>query len=465
MPAPVAKVHERFNCRDCHSRPWQPVESLIAADQKLANLTLDEACVRCHQGLVHHREEIRRDAPNCVSCHHEHQGDNALTSVPDGSCTTCHSDLRTASGPSTRYVCRVIDFASHPEFAVWRRALPDGARIRFDHAKHLPPAGLPELGGKSVALKCGSCHQPTSNGRYMGPISFQAHCLSCHWNTLSYDSARFRDLGVPHGVQPELLHGLIRERYTQFILKNPDELKKDRALPRRPVPGRADRHPPTESERAWVGLQVENADRILFQSSSACRYCHNLKRSSEDWQVSPTNIAQRWFRHSQFSHFSHRLSPEPSVGQGLSAENCTACHTFARRSTETVNVLMPSIRKCRECHDPKANPTERAPNDCITCHIYHNEVGGRRPLDLTLLLNEGEAELKHDRIGSEPTAMHTRANQCRVLPTAMPRDLSSISVWLPSTGPQSPPEKTPWLLRTSSRSLIEISAPSVRYPE
>jgi hypothetical protein len=395
-PAPVAKVHERFNCRDCHSRPWQPVESLIAADQKLANLTLDDACVRCHQGLVHHREEIRKDAPNCVSCHHEHQGPEALTTVADGSCTTCHSDLRTGSGPSTLYVCRVIDFASHPEFAVLRRALPDGARIRFNHAKHLPPAGLPGLGGQTVALKCGSCHQPTPDGRYMGPISFQAHCLSCHWNTLSYDVARFRDLGVPHGVQPELLRGLIRERYTQFIHKNPGELKKDRALPRRPIPGRADRHPPTEPEWAWVGMQVENADRILFQSSSGCRYCHNLERSSEVWQVSPTNIAQRWFRHSQFSHFSHRLSPEPSADQGLSPENCTACHTFARRSTETVNVLMPSIRKCRECHDPKANPTERAPNDCITCHIYHNEVGGRRPLDLTLLLNEREAELKHD---------------------------------------------------------------------
>jgi len=60
-PAPVAKVHERFNCRDCHGRPWQPVESLIAADQNLACSALDEACVRCHQGLVHHREEIRRE--------------------------------------------------------------------------------------------------------------------------------------------------------------------------------------------------------------------------------------------------------------------------------------------------------------------------------------------------------------------------------------------------------------------
>ena len=444
-PAPVAKVHERFNCRDCHGRPWQPVESLIAADQNLACSALDEACVRCHQGLVHHREEIRRDTPNCVSCHHEHQGPDALTAVADGSCTTCHSGLRTAAGPSTRYVSRVIDFASHPEFAVLRRALPDGGRIRFNHAKHLPPAGLPGLGGKAVALKCASCHQPAPDGRSMGPISFRAHCASCHWNTLSYDVARFRDLGVPHGVQPELLRGLIRERYTQFIHKSSGELKRDQARPRRPIPGWADRHVPTETEWAWVSLQVENADRILFQSSSGCRYCHNVEGSTEVWQVSPTNIARRWFGHSQFSHFSHRLSPKPPADQELSAdrENCTACHAFARRSTETVDVLMPSIRKCHECHDPKANPTERAPNDCVTCHIYHNEVGGRRPLDLTLLLNEREAVVKHDRIGPQLTAMRTRANQGRVLPTALPRECSSIIAWLSGAGPQSPPLKTP----------------------
>ena len=159
--------------------------------------------------------------------------------------------LQTAAGPSTRYVSRVIDFASHPEFAVLRRALPDGARIRFNHAKHLPPAGLPGSGGKAVALKCASCHQPTPDGRSMGPISFRAHCAGCHWNTLSYDVARFRDLGVPHGVQPELLRGLIRERYTQFIHNSPGELKGDMLDPDVPIPGLADRYP---SDSNGVGL-------------------------------------------------------------------------------------------------------------------------------------------------------------------------------------------------------------------
>ncbi len=397
-PAPVNKVHDRFNCTDCHSRPWQPVESLITSDQKLAYMALDEACVRCHQGLVHHRDEIRIHAPNCVTCHHEHQGPDALTAVADGYCTTCHTDLRTGKGPSTRYFGRVVDFASHPEFAVLRGAVADGAIIRFNHAKHLPPAGLPGMSENAVRLKCTSCHQPTPDGRYMEPISFRAHCASCHWNTLCYDVDRFRDLGVPHGVQPELLRGLIRERYIQFIHKSPGELKREHAGPGRPIPGQADRHAPKESEWAWIGQQVENASRILFQSSSGCRYCHDVQSAGETWLISPTSIAQRWFKHSRFSHFSHRLSPKPPWDQALSddRENCTACHAFAKRSEETANVLMPSIRKCRECHDPEAKPSERAPFDCVTCHIYHNEVSGRRPADLTFLLNEREAVEKHE---------------------------------------------------------------------
>jgi hypothetical protein len=444
-PGPLTKVHRRFDCKDCHIRPWQPLGGLVGGDQNRTHLAMDQACVDCHQGLGHHGGQIPRDAPNCVSCHREHRDTDSLTMVADGSCTTCHADLRTDAGSSTAYARSVTSFGSHPEFAALQQGRPDCARIRFNHAKHLPPAGLPGLDGKPVMLDCSSCHRPTPDRRYKEPISFQAHCASCHWNSLIYDAVRFPDLGVPHGFQPELLRGLLRERYSKFIHTSPGELKRDHALVRRPIPGRADRHPPTETEWAWVGLQVENADRILFQSSSGCRYCHNVEGSSKVWLVSPTNIARRWFRHSQFSHFSHRLNPKPPTDQGQSAdrENCTACHAFARRSTETVEVLMPSIRKCRECHDLKANPTERAPNDCVTCHIYHNEVSGRRPLDLTLLLNEREAVLKHDQIGPQLTAMRTRVNQGRVLPTVMPREFSSIIAWLLSAGSQSPPPNTP----------------------
>jgi hypothetical protein len=379
-PGPVAPVHERFDCKDCHARPWQPIGDLIAADQKRAYAAMDQACVRCHQGLVHHREEIPDDVPNCVGCHREHRGAVALSAISDGSCTTCHADLRTVTGPSTHYSRHVTDFASHPEFAVLRQGQSDSARIRFNHAKHLPQSGLPGPDGKPVALKCASCHQPTPDGRYMKPIAFQAHCASCHSNALVYDMARFRDLGVIHGLQPELVRGLVRERYTQFIHQNPAALKGDEAARVHPIPGRPIRRPAIEAEWAWVGPQVENADRILFRSLSGCRYCHNVVDANGTCQISPTDIPQRWFSHSQFSHFIHRLSPNRPGGREATTtgENCTACHEFARQSTTTNDVLMPSIGKCRECHAPESNPRDRARIDCVACHVYHNEVTGRR---------------------------------------------------------------------------------------
>jgi hypothetical protein len=399
-PGPVSKVHQRFNCKDCHIRPWQPLSGLVAADQNRAHLVMDQVCIGCHQGLGPHGVEIPKDSPNCVSCHREHRDANSLAVVADGSCTTCHADLQTDAGPSTRYARSVTGFTSHPEFAALQQpGRPDRARIRFNHAKHLPPAGLPGLDGKPVTLECTACHRPTPDRRYMEPIAFQAHCSGCHANALAYDVARFREPGLPHGVQPELLRGLVRERYTRFIRHNPGALKRDDTLVRHPIPGRSSRRPEAEWEWDWVDRQVGNADRILFGSSSGCRYCHTIEGSQEAWQIAPTNIAQRWFGHSQFSHFSHRLSPKPSGDQQplvSGGENCTACHEFARRSTKTNDVLMPSVRKCRECHDPMVDRAERARTDCVACHRYHNETGARRPLDLALRPNQ-QPEPHQDR--------------------------------------------------------------------
>src|SRR5262249_9109902 len=152
-----------------------------------------------------------------------------------------------------------------------------------------------------------------------------------------------------------------------FIRENPGDLKRDDARVRRPIPGRSSR--PPEAELEWVDRQVANADRILFWSSSGCGDCHTVEGHRQAWQIAPTDISKRWFGHSQFSHFSHRLSPKPSGGQEalVSGENCSACHEFARLSTKTEDVLMPAIGKCRECHGPAVNPKERARTDCVAC--------------------------------------------------------------------------------------------------
>jgi hypothetical protein len=269
----------------------------------------------------------------------------------------------------------------------------------------------------------------------MEPIAFQAHCAGCHANALAYDVSRFRKPGLPHGVQPELLRGLLRERYTQFIRENPGDLKRDDARVRRPIPGRSSRRPEAEWEWDWVDRQVGNAGRILFWSSSGCRYCHTIKGSQEAWQIAPTNMAKRWFGHSQFSHFSHRLSPKPFGGQEplVSGENCTACHEFTRRSTKTEDVLMPSIGKCRECHDPTVNLKERARTDCVACHRYHDEAGGPRPLDLAPRPNDHE--VLGGRLGRGRTVMG---------PEKLPNGLFFDSWSIPGPGITARTESAGW---------------------
>src|SRR5262249_20423641 len=73
-PGPVARAHEPLDCAACHTQPWQPLRRLTADDVRAVRLTMDEACVVCHAGLVHRAEEIPADVPNCVSCHQEHRG-------------------------------------------------------------------------------------------------------------------------------------------------------------------------------------------------------------------------------------------------------------------------------------------------------------------------------------------------------------------------------------------------------
>jgi hypothetical protein len=253
-----------------------------------------------------------------------------------------------------------------------RRAEPDRASISFNHAAHLKPQGLRGLDGRKLFLKCGSCHQPTADGRSMAPIRFDAHCATCHSNALVYDIDRFRHRPVPHGQPAELVRGLLRERYTQYIQENPKELGKVTKV-ERPLPGRSGFQAVTKEEWTWVKLRLEHADRILFQHGGGCRYCHKVEEGRKGWQIIPTKITQRWLGHSKFNHFTHRLNPKPDRSQ----ENCIACHSAARSSERTSDVLLPTIQKCRECHNEQRGAYVGR-TDCVECHTYHNEVGGRR---------------------------------------------------------------------------------------
>jgi hypothetical protein len=265
----------------------------------------------------------------------------------------------------------VTALATHPEFAVFRHSKPDPGTILFNHAAHLPPEGILDKDNKRVSLKCATCHQPTPDGRYMEPIRFESHCAGCHASALVYDAERFRDRPAPHGQSPELLRGLLRERYAEYIQQHPHELGVEVPV-ELPLPGLSGIRAVTKAEWTWAKEQLEQADRILFLGAGGCRYCHRVEATERGWQIAPTALPKRWLDNSRFNHFSHRLNPKPADGQ----ENCTACHEGTRSSTKTADVLLPSIQNCIACHNQPSLP-QSGRSDCIECHTYHNEIGGR----------------------------------------------------------------------------------------
>jgi hypothetical protein len=73
--------------------------------------------------------------------------------------------------------------------------------------------------------------------------------------------------------------------------------------------------------------------------------------------VANSNITVRWFQHAVFNHDKHRLV------------KCEECHSAARTSQETSDVLLPGIRTCEQCHHAGSEAAEAR---CFECHTYHD---------------------------------------------------------------------------------------------
>jgi hypothetical protein len=355
---PVSTAHaflER-NCGACHTESWQPALRLVTANP-MARSTPDAACTRCHDGPIHHEQQVAEAVPHCASCHREHRGAAALAHVPDSLCTTCHGDLKTSSQP-LRFEAHVTSFATgHPEFGVIRRHEPDATVIKLNHAVHMKPDGVLTAQGSLEVLQCSSCHQPDrdSDRNRTQPIRHEAHCSRCHSNALQFDTQRFADRPAPHR-DPDTVRAMLRDLYTRLVREHPESVEGSPASPgERRLPGRDDRSVRTRAEWDWVHDRVTAAERVLFEGAGGCRYCHQVSRDETGWQVTNPRIPSRWMQHAQFRHDSHRML------------SCASCHA-ASSSTRTEDVLLPSIETCRSCHQPDRG----ARSDCTACHTYHD---------------------------------------------------------------------------------------------
>ncbi len=420
---PVSTGHAMFNvqCHQCH------VPARAASGQAAGGVDApagrgfwlrvsDQTCLKCHDGAIHHENEV--GAPPCASCHVEHKGHVVLAEMKDQHCSQCHADLKTKDGKII-YDRTIDDFSAphHPEFAVTvkdgsrtarvrldeKARLKDTAQVKLNHQKHMK-IGLPgvddlaKLGApglretpKGLQLSCTFCHRPDDQQAYMAPISYAKHCAACH--PLGFDAEKFPDTVAPHD-KPEIVHAFLRTKYLEAsegdkggskAAKAPAVEKKDeeeaqprRRLGRRDEPaeeeprarGRLGRREEPEAKATGPGAFKE-AETFLFanRQGQGCKLCHTMTAGDALPGVAPTCIPERWLPHSRFNHGAHR-----PLG-------CTECHK-AMESTETTDVLMPSIATCRECHRDRG-----ARAGCVECHAYHDK-GKTRDLNGPLTIRE-----------------------------------------------------------------------------
>jgi hypothetical protein len=372
----------------------------------------DEACLGCHDGPVHHENEVRAAVPDCATCHVEHRGRVNISAASNRACAECHANLKVTGGAlSVAAHMRTFE-DGHPEFAAVRQGAKDPGTIKLNHAIHMK-AMRRGPNGPMVQLDCGDCHRPAaasatwtyadttylaakasykpgdlglpphdallaphpSSGREtMVPVRFATACAGCH--LLTFDK-RF-DIGVPHD-KPEVVHAFLVKIFTEYIAKHPGELRQVRE-PDRDLTGKPAKplvRALTASE--WIAERTAQSQELLWRKT--CVQCHVFTRGHESslgppqmapWlastveaqfdmsslpEIAPSLTRLRWLPHAKFDHDAHR---------GFS---CVGCHAKALSSTETGDVLVPGIENCRTCHAPGP---EHAESRCFECHTYHD---------------------------------------------------------------------------------------------
>jgi hypothetical protein len=337
-----------------------------------------QACLSCHDAPVHHENQIFE--PECSACHVEHRGSLRLSATSDASCTQCHANLKTRDG-QPHYAAAILSFdRSHPDFSTATKHGPDLGNIRLNHYLHLQP-NLVGPEGKRVQMACEDCHrarqetdpwpysselirsadlQSASDARLnqssarMAPIRFATHCAGCH--TLQFDS-RFGGQQVPHD-KPEVIHTFLVKQLSDYIADHPASIyqidPRGRQLPRQERVPRVARN-----AAEWVQFRTEEAEWLLW--SKTCKQCHIMNPGKDALpEIAPSRIPSRWLEHAEFDHHAHRMMA------------CTACHARIPQSHDTVEISLPNIETCRQCHREKGSSNDAAEAGCFECHQYHD---------------------------------------------------------------------------------------------
>ena len=402
-PGSLAPAHESLDCQNCHVEPWRGWHGIWEAGHQ-AGAVMDRACAQCHGGLLedrpqrragldlaagavmlpqlvapHHPRQLPGEVGKCADCHHEHEGDKGLLQVTEDQCRRCHRNLHTADGVHTFYPSVRAFETDHPPFGWWRaEGLQDPAAAPFQPSGSFAPAGNGLAGitkalDRLKSLECGSCHQPDSRGRHMVPVRYERDCAECHPLTVRIATQAsdrkveeaveaFCRQPAPH-VVPSLVSAVLRERLRLLAQENRMLWKQsDASVTLRSLPGKRAEQSVAHELSDWVDRQTSAVEHLLFDSPGGCRYCHIPKTKGTDRlsvaEYELTNVPVSWFPYAKFSHAKHSLM------------GCIECHSQARTSTRTWDVLLPPKEKCMNCHSNQASRVS-ARADCLECHEYH----------------------------------------------------------------------------------------------
>lgn len=338
---PISQSHAFIasDCGTCHQAPFEQVQNA--------------ACLTCHEMQDHGTTKER-----CASCHLEHNGSHDLILGDSRLCISCHADISKQSIVKPE-VKNVHSFDKHPEFSLPKE---DQSSIKLNHRIHLQKNLRGPKG--NVTLDCGDCHQISSDKKLMREVSFERSCASCH--PLSFEE-RLPELTVPHGKEDEAFR-FIYASYSKLYL---DEDGKEREeLRKRMRPGgELDR----QEEIAYIKQAVmeisRKTEKEVFEISS-CNLCHQVSQDSliadeqlekSKYRIEDPKIPKAWLKKAKFDHSAHDF-----VG-------CASCHQGAQKSTETKDVLMPSLDNCRTCHADQREEG-KVESDCTLCHSYHDQL-------------------------------------------------------------------------------------------
>jgi len=374
---PISNKHAMFadDCTVCHAMNFTSVS--------------DQQCTQCHTLTEHFLPDkiAGRDMPllasvhACIDCHREHGGDAHMTITDSRLCINCHGDN---SGPlESSDLLAVASVEKHPQFRLslpsvhsesgelvrvsldQKDLLHDSATLKLNHAVHLKPGILGADG--PVTLGCVDCHTLSSDGRTMQPVSYDAHCASCH--TLAFNEKDI-EVSIPH-ADADTVFSTILSAYAKFEIQReftPEELLEFSRM--RPGHRPGERH--FAGHPGAAGRILERSritERELFEKTG-CQLCHQIAELSDtegdsyflsNYEVSDPGVPEVWMPKARFNHSVH------------TTVDCLSCHKDVYESTQTSDVLLPGVATCQECHSSFAK-RGRVVSECVMCHSFHDSL-------------------------------------------------------------------------------------------